>query len=74
MDQATAQEHLDAWLAADLATAAGRAYTIGNRQLTRNDAATIRAQVTYWQRVINQLENYNSGGSRTAGVAVARFS
>ncbi len=74
MDQATAQSHLDRWIAADTATAAGKAYTIGNRQLTRNNAQEIRNQITYWQRIVNQFANYANNESRTAGVAVARFS
>ncbi len=48
MDSATAQAHLDAWLAADLAVANGQSYTIGNRSLTRADAETIRTQVQFY--------------------------
>lgn len=48
MDSATAQTHLDAWLAADLAVAQGQSYTIGNRSLTRADAETIRTQIQFY--------------------------
>ncbi len=74
MNLTTATAHLNNWLAADEATAVGKSYTIGNRQLTRNNAQEIRDQITYWQRVVNQFENYNNNSSRTAGAAVARFS
>ena len=48
MDSATAQAHLDQWLAADLAVAGGQSYTIGNRSLTRADADTIRTQIQFY--------------------------
>ena len=48
MDSATAQAHLDAWLAASLAVANGQSYTIGNRSLTRADADTIRTQIQFY--------------------------
>ena len=48
MDSATAQAHLDVWLAADLAVGAGQSYTIGNRSLTRADAETIRTNIQFY--------------------------
>ncbi len=48
MDSATAQAHLDVWLAADLAVANGQSYTIGNRSYTRVDAPTIRSQIQFY--------------------------
>lgn len=61
MDQATAQAHLDAWNAADLAIANGKSYTIGNRQLTRADAQEVRDQRTYWQREVKAAAARASG-------------
>lgn len=72
MDQSTAQTHLDAWEAADLAIATGKSYTIGNRQLSRADAEEVRAQITYWSRVVNQFAS-NAYGVKNPGVRVARW-
>jgi len=56
MDLGTAQTHLDAWVAADLALSAGKSYSIANRQFTRNDADHVRNQMTYWQRVVESFQ------------------
>lgn len=53
IDAATAQTHLDAWLAASLAVARGQSYRIGERELTRADAAEIRKMIDYWSRLVN---------------------
>ena len=71
MDLATAQAHLDAWLAADLAVASGRSHQIDGRSLTNEDAGTIRAQIEYWQRAVNNL-NAAAVGARL-GVRIARW-
>ncbi len=60
-----AQTHLDAWLAADLATANGQAYTIGGRSLTRADAAEIRTNILMWERRVQRLVR---GGLAVRGV------
>lgn len=73
MDQATAQTNLDAWIAADAAIAVGKAYTIGNRQLTRADAQEVRSQLTYWQRIVNQFAS-RAAGAKNPGVRVAKWS
>ena len=73
MDLATAQTHLDAWLAADTAISTGKSYTIGNRALTRADALEVRNQITYWQRIVKTYTAYNAGKSNP-GVAVASWS
>ena len=72
MDQTTAQTHLDAWEAADLAIAVGKSYTIGNRQLTRADTQEVRNQITYWTRVVNQFAS-KAKGVKQPGVSVARW-
>ena len=65
IDLATAQAHLDAWLAADLATAGGQSYSINNRSLTRTDADLIRENISHWQRVVDQLNRTSSGPRAT---------
>ena len=57
MTEAQAQQHLDAWLAADLAVASGQAYTIGNRSLTRADTDQIRQQIQYWQATVQRIRS-----------------
>jgi len=56
-----AQAHLDAWLAADLATATGQSYRISTRSLTRADAAEIRRNIEHWERVVSRLESGRRG-------------
>jgi len=69
MDATTAQTHLDAWLAADLAVALGRSYTIGDRQLTRESSAFIRDNIAYWQRVVDTQNAQASGSTKSASLA-----
>jgi hypothetical protein len=57
LDLATAQAHLDQWIAADLAVATGQSYTIGGRSLTRANAAEIRKNIDYWNRWVQRLSN-----------------
>ena len=73
MDVTTAQTHLDAWLAADLAVATGQSYSIQGRSLARADAAHIKSQITYWQNVVDSLTAEAAGGS-TPGVKIAKWS
>lgn len=61
---AQAQEHLDAWLAADLAVAKGQSYSLAGRTLTRADAVEIRENVEYWEARVNSMENGGTGGAR----------
>lgn len=46
------KQHLDAWLAADLALAQAKSYTIvtpsGSRSLTRADGEEIKRNIDYW--------------------------
>lgn len=72
MDQSTAQTHLDNWIAADIATAGGKSYTIGNRQFTRNDAEEIRNQITYWQRIVKTAQA-SLAGKTSPGVRIATW-
>ena len=73
MTQATAQAHLDAWIAADLAVSSGQAYSIGQRSLTRADVTEIRNQITYWQGVLNRLSAVASGNSGNASVVYPKW-
>jgi len=72
MDQATAQVHLDAWLAADTAISAGKAYTIGNRQLTRANAQEVRDQITFWRREVKAAAA-RASGIRNPNVTIASW-
>ena len=72
MDQATAQSHLDAWEAADLATAGGKQYSIGNRALTRADAEEIRNQITYWNRKVKEYAG-RAAGLKNPGMMTATW-
>ena len=44
-----ARESLKRWLDADAAVATGQEYTIGERSLTRADAATIAQRIKFWK-------------------------
>lgn len=65
MSQATANTHLDAWIAADLATSKGQSYSIAGRSLSRANADEIREQITYWQNIVSQFEAATLGATRT---------
>lgn len=70
---AEAKANLAAWLAADKAIAeGGQSYSIGDRSLTRADAATIRESISYWQRAVNSLEA-ESLGARSPMASYAKF-
>jgi hypothetical protein len=58
---AQAQAHLTSWLNADTAVASGQAYSIGDRSLTRANAAEIRRSVDYWRNVVTRLESGSAG-------------
>lgn len=52
-----AKQHLDTWMAAELACAGGQKYRIGNRELTRADLPEIAKRVDYWKREVERLLN-----------------
>lgn len=60
----TAQNHLDAWLEAELACTTGQSYTIGSRTLNRANLAEIRQSIRYWQGMVTKLENQERRGGR----------
>jgi hypothetical protein len=69
---AQAEEHLAAWRAADLAVAKGQAYSVGGRTVTRADAKTVRENVEYWERRVNELAQGGAGGARVRYGVVSR--
>ena len=77
MDIATAQAHLDAWLAADLALAKNETYTIstpsGSRSLTRADGGIVKERIASWQRTVQTLRA-EAAGAANPGVKIATWS
>jgi hypothetical protein len=65
---AQAEAHLTLWLAASSAVASSQSYEIGDRKLTRADAAEIREQIEFWDRQVKRLDANASGRSRTSYV------
>lgn len=78
IDLTTAQAHLDAWTAADLALSVGQSYSIGSRTLTRNNAAEVRSSISFWQRVVTTLQAEAASntlpGNKNVGVHTAKWS
>lgn len=71
MDLITAQANLDKWLAADNALTTGAAYSIDGLSLTRVDAPLITSKINYWQKVVNEHKDFDSG--RPSGQRVAKW-
>lgn len=69
MTLAEAQQLRAAWLAAELAVATGKSYTIGHRTLTRADEHFIHEQFSYYDRIVDELTR--TGGQRE-GIPVFR--
>ncbi len=65
----TAQEMLDAYIAAERAVLLGQSYRFGERQLTRADLAEIRAGRKEWQARVDRA----AYGGRRARWANADF-
>lgn len=59
-----AKRQLTAWLTASEKVAAGQAYSINGRSMTRADAGEIRENIVFWQKMCKQL---NRGGIRVRG-------
>lgn len=59
-----AQEHLEAWLDAELAVCTGQSYTIGSRVLTRANLTEIRNTIDYWNGKVIVFERIQKTGSR----------
>jgi hypothetical protein len=69
MTLSEAQTQLSAWEAALLAAASGKSYTIGDRQLTRQDVEEIRGTVTWLERKIKTLTAEAAGSNKPAALA-----
>lgn len=50
-----ANQHLQAWLSADLALATGKEYNISGRMLRRTDASEVKERIAYWSKQVSQL-------------------
>lgn len=55
-----AQAALDAWVAADLAVAKGKSYSMNGRTLSLADVKDIRDQIQYWERRVAALKSNSS--------------
>ena len=66
-----AREQLQLWQSALTATASGQAYSIGGRSLTRQDNATIRAEIQRWHNAVVSIEAHAAGNVRPLGSTAA---
>lgn len=51
-----ALRHFRAWLNADFAVAAGKAYTIGSRTITHEDADLVQEMLEYWRGLLSNMD------------------
>lgn len=51
-----ALRHFRAWLNADYAVAAGKAYTIGSRTITHEDADLVKDMLEYWRGLLSNMD------------------
>lgn len=70
MDLATAQAHLDAWLAVDLALTSGQSYQLPEVGVTRVDARTVQQRINYWQSVVDAYTASTAGSTSRNSLAV----
>ncbi len=61
IELSTAVKNRDAWVAASVAVASGKSYKIGQRALTRADAAEIIRMIDYWQALVDRLSRTVAG-------------
>lgn len=66
---AQAEAQLALWIDADTKVAAGQAYEIAGRKLTRADAGEITRKIDYWN---GKVQSLSSGGGRTRTMRVMR--
>ena len=69
MDLSTAQTRLNLWLAAEAVCAEGRSFAHGDRSLTHHNLAEIRAQISYWQRIVDAYTTTAAGGNMRSSQA-----
>ena len=58
-----AQNHLKAWMKAEIEVASGQSYQIGSRRLDRANLYQIREQIKFWK---NEIQKLQSSGKRRA--------
>jgi len=56
-----AKQHLDAWIAAELAISTGQSYSIAGRSLTRANLSEVMQQIKYWQKQLDDIQRSQSG-------------
>lgn len=54
-------QHLNAWLAAELALSTGQSYSIAGRSLTRADRVDVMEQIKYWQKQLDDIQRCEQG-------------
>lgn len=59
-----ANEHLQAWLTAELEVTTHQSYSIGSRSLTKADLGEIREQIEYWNNWVIRLTNLKKNKGR----------
>ncbi len=64
LDQA--QEHLEAWLEAEMEITTHQSYQLGSRQLTLANLEEVREQIDYWDKKVEALEDLEETGTRRA--------
>ncbi len=63
-----AETQLALWLAADTAVASGQSYAMGDKSLTRANAAEIRKNLDYWDAKVRSLSQ--TGASTRTGPVI----
>ena len=53
--RAQAESQLATWLAANEALSRGQSYRIGDRELTKVDAADVLSQIEFWDAKVKEL-------------------
>ena len=62
LDQA--QEHLEAWLEAELEITTHQSYQLGSRTLTLANLEEVREQIDYWDKKVAELAALEENGTR----------
>ena len=57
-----AQDHLEAWMEAELQVTTHQSYQLGSRTLTMADLGEIRKTIDYWNAKVQSLNNSSRGG------------
>ena len=54
-----AQQHLDAWMQADLALTTNEEYRVGGVLYRRSDATKIAERIRFWSHEVNRLQGHS---------------